>query len=177
MKKLMSIFILCICVIISGCGSNNKSIKYDSTINKATSSEDNNESVQELKLNEPFKVTTEYGDYEITITGLTNTDWYMEEYNNNDKKVVLLSYEINNISFKNDNYPGVLVDSDAFKVVDNNGYLNTDVFYGGDYTYPEEVPVGTKFKCGIAYAIDPNVTSLNFTFCRDVDVASIKFEL
>lgn len=177
MKKIITILLLILSLSMFGCNKTNDEINKKSTINKATTDTKTENRVEELKLNEPFKVTTEYGDYEITITGLTNTDWYMEEYNNNDKKVVLLSYEINNISFKNDNYPGVLVDSDAFKVVDNNGYLNTDVFYGGDYTYPEEVPVGTKFKCGIAYAIDPNVTSLNFTFCRDVDVATIKFEL
>lgn len=177
MKKIITILLLILSLSMFGCNKTNDEVNKKSTINKATTDTKTENKVEELKLNEPFKVTTEYGDYEITITGLTNTDWYMEEYNNNDKKVVLLSYEINNISFKNDNYPGVLVDSDAFKVVDNNGYLNTDVFYGGDYTYPEEVPVGTKFKCGIAYAIDPNVTSLNFTFCRDVDVATIKFEL
>ena len=177
MKKIITILLLILSLSMFGCNKTNDEVNKKSTINKATTDTKTENKVEELKLNEPFKVTTEYGDYEITITGLTNTDWYMEEYNNNDKKVVLLSYEINNISFKNDNYPGVLVDSDAFKVVDNNGYLNTDVFYGGDYTYHEEVPVGTKFKCGIAYAIDPNVTSLNFTFCRDVDVATIKFEL
>lgn len=187
MKKYISIFLLVFIITgIVGCGQKSKNeakeepVKANKTTENSKSKETDKEDIKEIKLNEPFHVSTEWGDYEIIINELKKTDWWRKENDNDNKQVVVLNYEVNNISFHNENYNGVYLDASAFKVIDSKGYLNTDIFSVYEGEYPSLVPTGVKHKSSVAFAVDTDITYLDFILTRNngnEDLGKIRFQL
>lgn len=164
MKKLTSILLVGAMIFtLVGCGNKNTSESESNTDSEKVFSE----TTKEIKLNEPFKVSTDDGDYNFTVKSVTKTDWWKREHKNNDKTVILLNLECENISYKNEKVNGVLLYK-AFNVKDNNNYLLTrsSTGYSNENDGTTEVPVNSKSKVSMPYIIDNNITSVSIEFLR-----------
>ena len=73
-KKFLSI-LLCIALssLVVGCGNSAKTSETNTNVAEETNKD-------QIKLNEPFEVKTESGDYKFTITGASKTDWWNRAY-------------------------------------------------------------------------------------------------
>jgi len=125
---------------------------------------------KEIKLNQPFEVSTESGDYTFTITGITKTDWWNRYYKNDDKQIILLNYECNNISFKNSDQDGVLLRESAFSAIDDKKYLLDSPSFGYEASIPKVVPVGLKGKFNIAFIAENDIKNVTIKFNRGGEI-------
>lgn len=142
---------ICLALLFSGCSANN----------------DKKEEAQELELNKPFNIQTEYGDYSVTITGVKKTDWWSRFQKNDDKTVILLSYEVDNTSFKNDNYEGVVADGSLFSLIDEDGYnLPKSSFSYSEYPEYDVVAPGTKAKKEVPYILENDSSYVDISIKR-----------
>lgn len=148
-------------------------------------SDSSNSTLAEMKVNEPFLIETDKGDYTVTILQARKTDWWQRSNNGDTSKTIIaLAYEVENIDFKTgqttyDGRDGVLVDSSAFRVSDENGYiLDMDNSSFSDYGYPEIVEVGYKSKEELPYIVDGDTSYLDVVFYRSTgDVAEIRIDV
>lgn len=169
MKRLLSFCIIAITIIaFAGCSSNNNATKNQNESKEVVNSEDNNK--KEIKLNEPFEVSTETGDYSFTISGIEKTDWWSRFYKNNDKQIILLNYECNNISFKNSNHDGLLLDASAFSAIDDKDYLLDVPSFGYEASIPKLVPVGLKAKFNIPFIAENDIQNITIRFRRGGEI-------
>ena len=135
----------------------------------------------EMELGVPFEVNTELGTYVVTMTGVETTDWWQKQNANTDKTVVLIKYEVENIDFfsREEGVDGVCVDSQAFRVSDNNNYMLGcwDMWYSSD-EIPDTVLPGYKQRAALPYAIENDTTSLEVVLYRHTgDVGKIVLNL
>lgn len=156
---------------------NSITTESSTTITQDSSTSENNiksSSIDELVLGQPYDVKTEWGDYNFTILSLEKTDWWSRANNNNDKLIILLNMECENISFSNDNFNGLYLDSSAFRVMDNNSYILREPSFSYDINSPALTPIGSKLKFSLAYVAEPNTEFIDVFFTRaDKDVAHI----
>lgn len=171
MKKIFNFLLIAIIIsMFTGCSLNN-----NSTINKKQSKETvthekNYKDKKEINLNEPFTVSSESGDYNFTITGITKTDWWNRYYKNNDKQIILLNYECDNISFKNSDYDGLFLDESAFSAIDDKKYLLDIPSFGYEASRPKLVPVGLKGKFNIPFIIENDTKNITIKFNRGGEI-------
>ncbi|MBY6915638.1 DUF5067 domain-containing protein [Clostridium botulinum] len=162
-KKIISILLCSLMMLgVTGCGNKAQTKTEDSaqvTANKADE--------KEIKLNEPFEVKRPDGDYNFTIKSVTKTDWWKRAKDNEDKTVILLNLECENISFKSKNHNGILL-YDAFNLKDNSNYILSrfSMSYGDVNSGSDEIPPNTKSKVSIPYVIDNDATSVSIEFIR-----------
>ncbi|NFG42071.1 DUF5067 domain-containing protein [Clostridium botulinum] len=162
-KKIISILLCSLMMLgVTGCGNKAQTKTEDSAQVGA-----NKENEKEIKLNEPFEVKRPDGDYNFTIKSVTKTDWWKKAKDNEDKTVVLLNLECENISFKSKNHNGVLL-YDAFNLKDNSNYILSrfSMSYGDVNSGSDEIPPNTKSKVSIPYVIDNDATSVSIEFIR-----------
>ncbi|NFE74985.1 DUF5067 domain-containing protein [Clostridium botulinum] len=161
-KKIISILLCSLIMLgVTGCGNKAQTKTEDSTQVAA------NKVKKEIKLNEPFEVKRPDGDYNLTIKSVTKTDWWKRAKDNEDKTVILLNLECENISFKSKNHNGVLL-YDAFNLKDNNNYMLSQfsMSYDDVNSGSDEIPPNTKSKVSIPYVIDNDATSVSVEFIR-----------
>lgn len=176
MKKVISTLLCCVIAIsLIGCGKTNKDdTTLKTTNNTITKDKSESESSEkEIKLNQPFQVKTEYGDYSFIIKSVTKTNWWERVNKNKDKTVILLNIESENINFKKNN-TGILL-YDAFTVKDNNKYMLSRYSYGFDdiNVGTTEIPPDTKSKISIPYVVENNATSVNIEFVRGGKIENV----
>ncbi len=161
-KKIISILLCSLIMLgVTGCGNKAQTKTEDST-QVAT-----DKAKKEIKLNEPFEVKRPDGDYNFTIKSITKTDWWKRAKDNEDKTVILLNLECENISFKSKNHNGVLL-YDAFNLKDNSNYILSrfSMSYSDVNSGADEIPPNTKSKVSIPYVIDNDATSVSIEFIR-----------
>lgn len=169
MKRLLNILIMAIIMVtFTGCSSNNNSTKNNDEPKEVVTAANSDKT--EIKLNEPFEVSTESGDYSFTITGVTKTDWWNRNYKNNDKQIILLNYECNNISFKNSNHDGLLLDETAFSAIDDKNYLLDAPSFGYEASRPKLVPIGLKAKFNIPFIAENDTKNITIKFRRGGEI-------
>ncbi|NFL86215.1 DUF5067 domain-containing protein [Clostridium botulinum] len=158
-KKIISILLCSLIMLgVTGCG-NKAQTKIEESAQVAAN--------KEIKLNEPFEVKRPDGDYNFTIKSVTKTDWWKRAKDNEDKTVILLNLECENISFKSKNHNGVLL-YDAFNLKDNSNYMLSrfSMSYDDVNSGSDEIQPNTKSKVSIPYVIDNEATSVSVEFIR-----------
>lgn len=194
MRKILKILLVAMmcCGMLDGCGNNSEELeklreenrqlkeelkrineKSDSDV---TGKDDNKQVLDEMKLNEFYEVNTERGAYKIMIQGAYLTDWYRED---DGKQVIALKYEVENIDFKTgelyNGKDGCLIDSNAFKVSDDNGYmLNPWNATMSEYGFPEITEPGFKSKEELPYVVDTVPSEISVVLYGNTgDIANI----
>lgn len=127
------------------------------------------ESKKEIKvmtLNEAFNVTTENGDYILTIEGARSTDKRNQFSEKKVSKVVILDYSYANESFGEKVSKDLFIDSSAFQVLDDEGNVLDTYPVNDENRVPKGTPVGGKCKGSATYAVTTDSKNLNVTFTR-----------
>ena len=133
----------------------------DSSNDKASDNE-----IKEMKLNEPFTVETEHGNYNLTMEGVRTTDKRNEFSDKSPVKVVFLDYTYENISFGADTNQDLYIDEYAFQVLDDDGnVLDTYPVYDENRT-TKNTPIGGRCQASATYGVNTDSKNLNVTFTR-----------
>lgn len=186
MKKVISVILmLAMCFALTGCssgGGSKETVKETETIEKIeteTVLETEENEKTEYNVGEPFEIETEWGNYIVTITGISETDWWERAYGNNDSKVILIEYEVENIDFSNSVAAGVVIDDTCFKIVDDEKYLLSsfsmryDDINSMDITEP-----GYKRTSSIPYISERDSEYYDVIFTRkSMDVAKVRINM
>ncbi|MDI0267290.1 hypothetical protein QIW52_14995 [Clostridioides difficile] len=137
----------------------------EQTNNENTSEEQESKTVA---LNEKYTVSSSEGDFAITITGAKKVNWWSKMKDNNDKQIVALNYEVENINIPDE---GINVDDDYFIVSDDNGYVldNFSAWYDDQNGSPEKVAEGMKSKFTLPYIAEPDVKSVDVILFKGSD--------
>lgn len=146
--------ILCFIMMFAlvGCDSDAET----STSPSGTSSTENTK--KSYGLNEDVYITNSSGEYRLKITGITETSDRNEYSDKVADRVIIISYEYENISLEDD----LLVDDWDFKVYDkDNNVMET---YPVDTKYGSSVGQGRKATATMAYALnnDSNYVELEY---------------
>lgn len=121
---------------------------------------------QEMTLNTPFTVETEQGNYILTIEGARATEERNEFSDKEVKKVVILDYTYENISFGEKDGSDLYINEYAFQVLDDEGnVLDTYPVYDENRS-AKETPVGGKCKASATFGVTTDSKNLNVTFKR-----------
>lgn len=132
----------------------------------ADNSKSENKAIEEMTLNTPFTVETEYGNYNLTIEGVRITDQRNQFTDKNVSKVVFLDYNYENLSFGKDSNQDLYIDGYAFQALDDDGNVLDDYPVNDENRMPKKAPVGGKCKASAAYGISTDSKNLNVTFKR-----------
>lgn len=153
MKKiLLCLFCGLSIVNLTGCMSD------ASTSNDGSGSDVNNQVKKSYGLNEDVYITNSNGEYSLRITGIKETSDRNQFSDKVANRVIIISYEYENISLNDDLY----ISSLDFKVYDkDNNILDT---YPVTTEYPTSIGTGRKAKASEAYAlnISDNYIELEF---------------
>ncbi len=153
MKKVVLIFIAIVsCFCIAGCTSTATT----------SSSSDNTNPVEnkkiEYSLNQDIYIKNDAGEYKIKITGIRETSDRNQFSDTETKRVIIISYEYENISLEDDLY----ISSMDYKVYDKQGKVLEE--YPADYKYPDSIGTGRSATAEMAYALnsDDNYVEIEF---------------
>lgn len=187
-KKTLVLALICIVMLFAvACSNSNGEIPVtdeatgtNETITKEDNSTGSEEKITEIEkeshnkktsasesdsaLGETVTVSTEHGDFEITIVGAVWTDWEEE----GDYKTVSIRSEINNISYDEwedgEGFYAYDLDSNGYiKVLDEDDFsLAFYDFYGMDeqYSAGESVHMGEKARISLPYMVHKDATSI-----------------
>lgn len=146
MKKSL-MFIICLVMIFTlvGCDSGAKTSTSSSGTSENSST---NNTKKSYELNEDVYITNSSGEYRLRITGVTETNDRNQYSDKVANRVIVVSYEYENISLEDD----LLVDDWDFKVYDkDNNVMET---YPVDTKYGSSVGRGRKATATMAYALN-----------------------
>lgn len=156
MKKILSLLIGALMLFsISGCGNTKKATEEEN---------------KKIELNVENDIKTDNGEYKFTITGAEKTDWWKRFKENEEKEVILLKYECENVSFSDGMYNGLFLNSSAFEVTDQDGYILEECDFVYENNNPEVLSKGTKARFGIPYIAEPGIKSIIVKFKRGGEV-------
>lgn len=110
-------------------------------------------------LNEDIYVTNDEGKYRIKITGVKETKERNEYSETEAKRVVIVSYEYENISLTDDLY----ISSMDFKGYDkeNNSLETYEVI---DYKYPNNISTGRKAAAEMVWALNSDTNYIELEY-------------
>jgi hypothetical protein len=176
MKKIISLLLAGASCLIALTACSGEKTASGSTGNSGTSS---SSGIQEVAVGEPFQVDAKYGSYILTITGMEETDWWNRKYKNDKKSVVLLNYEVENISFSSILSEGVHIEADLFKITDSSkGTLTPFLWYYDDIGPADTVVPGEKQSGSLAYIRERDSEYYDVTFTRvSGEVAKIRVDM
>lgn len=146
MKKFLAVLSLTIIsIFMSGCTSDATTSSTKSTDEGST---EKKQSKTEYSLNQDIYVKNSSGEYRLKITGIRETSDRNEYSDTQADRVIIISYEYENISLEEDLY---ISDSD-FKIYDKQG--NILETYPVDYKYPDSIGNGRKATAEAAFALN-----------------------
>lgn len=139
----------------------------EQTQEKKDESKEVKNSTSEMKLQTPFEVKTEYGDYTLTINSVRRTDERNEFEEEQPKQVILIDYEYKNDSFKgSDGNQKLYIDQFAFVVMDEEGNVLRSYPVSMD-KLPQQIPVGGKCNATIGYGVPTDSKTIRLQFERN----------
>ncbi|WP_411329247.1 hypothetical protein [Blautia hansenii] len=188
-KKLVALIVATMCFgTISGCSKESDTAKESKeTQNNEVSQEnkepenieksDDNTSIPKIEVGEKFLVETEMGSYNFTLKDVITPDISSLDLPVG-KKMIVITFNVENIDFGEGTDTKLLLNSEAFKVSDeNNTLLSTCDFIPSDVEPPQLLESGYNQDTGIPYLIDKNSKSVNIVLSRksgDLCKATIK---
>lgn len=144
-RVLIFMLIITTSILMSGCTSDATTSTTQST---DSSSSEQKSTRNEYSLNQDIYVKNSSGEYRLKFTGIRETSDRNEYSDVNADRVVIISYEYENISKEDDLY---ISDID-FKVYDKQG--NILETYPVDYKYSDSIGPGRKTTAEAAYALN-----------------------
>ena len=129
------------------------------------------ENLDKIVLNEPYVMTTEYGDFSFTITGARSTDWM----NESGKKIILLCYTVENKDYNPDNGSLLILNGTSFQMIDSEGKtLEPWDMTMSEFGFPDFVEPGENKQQEQPYVADQSTTQIRVVFSRNgEDIAGI----
>ena len=121
--------------------------------------------IPEIKLGEPFEVKTEIGTYTLTINSIKTTDERNEFEKEQPKQVIVIDYTYDNKDFSGKDGQKLLIDQNAFIVMDGEGNVLRTYPVAMD-KMPQVVPVGGKSNATIAYGVPTDSKTIRLQFER-----------
>lgn len=174
MKKIISILLtLIVSFALVACG-NTQSPKQPQEQTKTQNEEKPKEkgnSLPELKLNQPFSVKTEYGNYTLTMDGIRTTSKRNQFSEQKVKNVIMLDYTYKNESF-GDNKTLLYVDSSAFILMDDEGNVLNTYPVVDENREPKNVPVGGKCPATQSYGLPNDTKNIKVQYVRSTGVVA-----
>ena len=184
-KFIVAVLICSVAAFAAACGGNNNEIPVtDEATGTIETNSEENENTEEITdsenkssnkntsasesdsaLGETVTVSTEHGDFEITIVGAVWTDWNEE----GDYKSVSIRSEINNINYDEwedgEGINAFYLDTNGYiKVLDEEGFsLEHYDLTGapeGQYGVGENVHIGEKARLSLPYMVHKDATSV-----------------
>ena len=110
-------------------------------------------------LNEDCFIKNDSGEYKLTITGIEETDYRNEFSDVEAERVVIISYNYENISYSEDLY----ISDMNFKMYDADGNA-LENYPAIDITYPQEISAGRKCSAQAAYALNNENNHIELEF-------------
>ncbi len=143
MKKFfVSLILICVVFCMCACSSTISVDDKQSTETPEISEE------KKFKVGEEIFIKNDSGEYKFTITGVEETDYRNEFSDKSPNRVIIISYNYENISSADDLY----ISDMNFKAYDgDNNSMDT---YPADVEYPDSVSAGRKSKGQMAYGLD-----------------------
>ena len=194
MKKFLSL--LCVAAMslsLVACGGNTKETTGETATAETTEMVQNAEANEDVVMAEDYKVVkaaqgqqiqidAKYGTYRVAVTGAEEVDWWYRKHKTNVKHVVLVHYEVENISFDSNFSEGVELKPDSFRVTGDNDYQGKafNTYYDG-YESSGVVKPGETKSGTFAYEIDnpkrmPEYYNVVFKNSSG-DIAEVKVDL
>lgn len=131
--------------------------KQQSVINRDTN-------LKEIKLNEPYLMETDNGNYSFTITGVQRTDWIQEA----DKEIIVLDYVVENENYEPDNGSLLLLDAKAFRMEDaERNVLEAWDSTMSEFGFPDFVEVGEKKEQQQPYVTAKDTEEIRLVFEKE----------
>ena len=167
MKKFISL--LCVAAMslsLVACGGDTKETTGETAAAETTETVQNAEANDDVVMAEAYKVVkadqgqqiqidAKYGTYRVAVTGAEEVDWWYRKHKTNVKHVVLVHYEVENISFDSNFSEGVELNEHSFRVTGNNDYQGKAfTTYYDDYAAAGVVKPGETKSGTFAYEID-----------------------
>lgn len=157
MKKFLSVF-MCFGLILGlvGCGSDAETSKTDSDTEKK---EKKKEEKKEYAIGETVNVKTDDGEYNITITGVTETADRNQFAEVEAQRVIIVSYTYENVSYEDDLY----ISEMNVKAYDK-GNTKLETYPASERTYPDSISAGRNTSASMAFALnnDENYVELEY---------------
>jgi len=142
MKKFIFLFLVLCSMMITGCESTVE------TSNEASGNGSNKLEKKTYGLNEDVYIKNDDGEYRLKITGVSETSERNEFSDKQADRVIIISYEYENISLSYDLYVG---DYDFNAYDADNNKLET---YPADTKYAGSVGPGRKTTASMAFALN-----------------------
>lgn len=151
-KTLIVIFTLFVLVFATGCNQD----KIDT--------KNQNETSDKTKATaEPFLVSSENGDYKVTLEKLRITDKRNDDFKDEFQKVVFLDYTYENIGFGDDEL-SLVIEADAFELLDSNNNVLKAYPVSEENKIPQLISKGSKCSASSAYALNSDSKDLTISF-------------
>lgn len=155
-KRLLFLGIVLMLMVLGGCSTKQEVDKNTPTA-EATVKQSN---IPEMKLNEPFAVKTENGNYTLTVRGAA-----IDTLNTGGEKKIRLDYSYSNESF-GDESKELLISGDGFQVLDDSGVIFNTYTETSGYFPPAITPIGASCNASIFYQPQNETEKIKVTFVR-----------
>ncbi len=162
MKKLGIILLFFVLTVfgLSGCGIVDYLTATRDTTGMAA------KKLPEMILDEPFLVTTVYGDYNLTINGVRTTAERNKNVKSDPNQVIFLDYTYENISYEKQNEVEFFLAQGDFVVTDEAGNELETYNLKDPNRMIQETPIGASCSASLAYALETDSKTLTVTFIR-----------
>ena len=140
--------------------NSNSSVLNQNSTNNTLNTSTSKSTIAEIKLNEPFVVTSRYGQYSITFEGVRETQDRNQFSDVNPNKVIFIDYNYENISSESDVY----VSSISYRVMDDDGNVLDTYPVSDDTRRNNSVPMGGKSKGCDAFALMTDTKSITILY-------------
>lgn len=147
-SKIKSLLVLLLCGVLyftfaAGSGTN------VTTTSSKTETQSKTSEIAKYKLNEDIYITKNSGKYRVKFTNITETDYRNEFSDVVADRVVIIEYEYENLTLKDDLY----ISSMNFKLYDKENN-SMETYPAIDTKYPSSVGTGRKTTASEAFALN-----------------------
>lgn len=143
MKKIIA-FMLALGILLSMCGCTSTA-----TVSDAQTTESPAEEGKSYTVGDEIFINTDSGEYKFTITDVEETDYRNEFSDKKPDRVIVISYNYENVSYNSDLY----ISDMNFKAYDKDNN-SMDTYPVSSIEFPDSISAGRKTSGQMAYGLD-----------------------
>ena len=146
------------------------------TDDEESETQEQDDAIKEVAINEPMNIAHGYGDYILTVDHVRRSDWLtrMGEQAQPGKVAVLVEMDVQNQTYE-DPYNNFMFIDNQIVVLDENNYSIQSWGSGyddGEYHMNPRIPAGTNGKIVVPYVVDETCNTLTMTFNNQYKVVA-----